>query len=66
MAEQFRSLAALAGPEFGSQHLHDGSLSSVTPTAGDPMSSDFFRHQAHTWYTYIYVENTHKHKINEF
>lgn len=54
MVQQLGVLAALPG-DLGSQHLHDGSQSSLTSVAGAPTTfPDFPRHQA-PMCSYIHV-----------
>ena len=52
------------GSGLDSQHSHGGSRPSTSPVLENPMpSSDFCRHQGHTWYTYIQVSKTVSHMI---
>lgn len=53
-------------PGFGSQHLHSGSQSFVTPILGAPESSlGLCRYYMHLIHIHKYWQNTHAHKINQ-
>lgn len=53
------------GPQFSSQHSHDGSQTSMIPVQKDLVpSSDLGGHQVHVWCTNIYTGKTHKINIH--
>lgn len=57
MALRLRPLVALVD-DLGPQHTHGDPQLSAAPVSGDPTPSDFCRHQACTWCTYIHVVKT--------
>lgn len=57
MAWRIRALTALTDIWSQFPELQGGSLPPITLASGDPAPSSVnHRHEAHTWYTYIYAD----------
>lgn len=62
MAQWLKALAALVeDQDFTLSTEYVNSRPSTAPVAGDPASSDFHRHRAHTEYMYTHANNAHTH-----